>query len=133
MTGRLSPFDPRGLPHQLLDRRLLDRYVAHTAPGISGPELNAQLEREWAHHQAAEKARREQEADILERRLAITGMDAYTALGKAIGGVTTQKAWVSLSEEIDALAEAGRLARGHKQELDDRLLRVARHKGWTTS
>ena len=131
MTDRLSPFDPRDLPHQLLDRHLLDWHLSRTAPYKTGLEVTADTERAWAEYQAGAKAREAAERHAIDTRLEIEALDTYTTLGKAIGGITTQESWVGLAEEVERLVAERELSSRHGDELQARLLRVARDRRWT--
>jgi hypothetical protein len=110
----------------------LARYAVYQDTGPTTAELNADLEREWARHQAEAKARAQAERDAEDTQLEIAAIDHYLLLGKAVGGITTEQSWVDLAEEVERLVGEKQLSSRHGQELQDRLLRVARHRGWTT-
>lgn len=132
MTSRLSAFDPRDLDHQLLDRKLLDWHLSRTAPYKSGLEVTADAERAWARHQAETKAREDAERHAVDTRLEIEALDTYATLGKAIGGITTEESWVGLAEEVERLVDERELSSRHGDDLQARLLRVARDRRWVS-
>ena len=101
--------------------------------GLSGPELNRQLDRAWREHQRAAAARQALAQEALDRRLEIEAVDLYTQLGKAIGGITDQSSWVGLAEEIDKFVAGHHLSSRHGEELQSRLVRVAQHRGWVSA
>lgn len=103
------------------------------APEPSVPETRAQQDRDWWLHQHEAKARKAEAEEAFERKLDIVTVDTYTALGKAIGAITTPDGWMGLAEELESLAEAQRLSRRYEKELWDRLERVARDRRWITA
>lgn len=112
-----EPAGPRGV-----------RLVA--VPHQSARETNAALEREWTRQRKVAEAQVAAEQAAEDTRLEIAGVDLFHQLGKAVAAVTGEESWVGLAEEIDRLVEQKGLSSRHGKELNDRLLRVAKDRGW---
>src|SRR5262245_18766294 len=98
----------------------------------SGRALEVLLDREWRRHQARARALDAAKHREAQHRLETDPRCAalYVAMGHSIGEVTTEAGWVGLHEQVTGLVEARELSVRHGQELEARLLRVARARGW---
>lgn len=120
MTPLLRHVDEQGRLHWL------------PAPHLSGAEINAELEYEWARQRKEAEAQQAAERHAIDTRLEIGAVELYQQLGKAIGGITTQESWVGLADEIERLVDERELSSRHGDELQARLLRVAKDRRWVS-
>ncbi len=93
-------------------------------------ETAAELDREWARHQREAETRRVEVQRAADIRLEVTAIGLYEELGRAIGGITTERSWCDLADQIEALVDAKGLSSRHGKALHDRMERVARDRGW---
>src|SRR5262245_12481445 len=105
---------------------------AYVDRGLTGRALALDQERAWRAHQRAAKEAAAGARRAEQHRLETDPRCAalYVALGHSIGEVTTEAGWVGLHEQVTGLAEARQLSVRHAQELEARLIRVARDRGW---
>lgn len=100
--------------------------------GLTGPALEAELARAWRRHQGEAKALAEAALKAEQHRLETDPRCAalYIALGTSCGELVTEEGWVGLHEQVTGLAEAKQLSVRHALELEARLIRVAKARGW---
>ena len=100
--------------------------------GLTGPALAAEQERAWRQHQDRARALAEAKHRAEQHRLETDPRCAalYVAMGTSIGELVTEQGWVGLHEQVTGLVEAKELSARHGMELEARLLRVARDRGW---